>query len=34
MKQKLKDIRDLFGAIVVSLLLISFQIWYIITGRE
>tara|TARA_B100002019_G_scaffold293499_1_gene321582 strand:- start:14459 stop:14563 length:105 start_codon:yes stop_codon:yes gene_type:complete len=34
MKQKLKDIIDLFGAIGVGLLLISFQIWYIITGRE
>lgn len=34
MKQKLNEIKILFGAIGVCFLLTIFQIWFILTGRE
>lgn len=34
MKNKIKAVADLFGAIGVFFVLICLQIWYILTGNE
>tara|TARA_E500000178_G_scaffold229134_1_gene225785 strand:+ start:192 stop:296 length:105 start_codon:yes stop_codon:yes gene_type:complete len=34
MKEKINQIKELFGAIAVFFILTCLQIWYIITGNE
>lgn len=34
MQERIKAIKDLFGAIIVFFVLICLQIWYILTGNE